>query len=87
MDEKIKEFAIRCNIETGSYEYGSRKEFDYEKFAELIVKECINICTKGDIEKPMGNYYAKQIEKHFGLKKYNKTIYDEISWRSDKDRE
>lgn len=38
-----------------------------EKFAELIVRECMNICTAGTIEKPMGLYYAKQIEKQFGV--------------------
>jgi hypothetical protein len=43
MNERIRELAIRCSIETGSYEYGSRPEFDYEKFAELIVKECVSI--------------------------------------------
>lgn len=48
----------------------SLKEFHElveQKFAELVIEECKNVCTSGTIEKPMGLYYAKQIEKHFGV--------------------
>ena len=44
MNERIKELAEQAGLEFGSYDrYGL---FDEEKFAELIVRECINLCLK-----------------------------------------
>jgi hypothetical protein len=36
-----------------------------EKFAELIVQECANICWNQDFV--TGSGYAEAIEKHFGV--------------------
>ena len=65
MNERIGQLAIRCSIETGSYEYGSRPEFDYEKFAELIVRECANRASwaQDTNEQDIGG----EVLKHFGV--------------------
>jgi hypothetical protein len=72
MNKRIGQLAIRCSIETGSYEYGSRPEFDYEKFAELIVRECAKVSeddiTDGDACCTNTAYrIASQIKEHFGV--------------------
>ena len=72
MNERIGQLAIRCSIETGSYEYGSRPEFDYERFAELIVRECAKVSeddiTDGDACCTNTAYrIASQIKEHFGV--------------------
>ena len=52
------------------------KETDLEKFAELIVRECIRMCdvaavgyeTHGHMKEANGCYSAKEyIEEHFGV--------------------
>jgi hypothetical protein len=72
MNERIRELAIRCSIETGSYEYGSRPEFDYEKFAELLIRKCAKVSeddiTDGDACCTNTAYrIASQIKEHFGV--------------------
>jgi hypothetical protein len=72
MNKRIGQLAIRCSIETGSYEYGSRPEFDYERFAELIVRECAKVSeddiTDGDACCTNTAYrIASQIKEHFGV--------------------
>ena len=47
MNEKIEEIIEQCSTDVGSYDpYGENRiiKFDKEKFAELIIKECIKIC-------------------------------------------
>ena len=73
MTERIKELAEQCRIET----YGVNGElltfgFDEEKFAELIVRECIEQASIGNGH---GNnqwdraltFAAKNIKEHFGV--------------------
>jgi hypothetical protein len=74
MNERIKEFAKQA----GFYKYGDDFEDIIEKFAELIVRECINI---GDnYEEILGNEpecfncrkvaygIVDKIKNHFGVK-------------------
>ena len=82
MNERIKELAEQCRIET----YGVNGElltfgFDEEKFAELIVRECIDKIEAHQI--PVGNSAAgemacewtyaalkeirDEIKQHFGV--------------------
>lgn len=67
MNERIKELAKQASyriIETDGAPVIST-EFDKEKFAELIVRECadrIRFCIKNDID-----FIAEDIEKHFGI--------------------
>jgi hypothetical protein len=71
MNERIDELAEQCRIET----YGINGEllefgFDAEKFAELIVKECITQCwTVSELESKgfVVSECSKRIRKHFGV--------------------
>ena len=66
MNERIKELAEQCT----SYNNSDGWLFDKEKFAELIVQECAQVCR----DQP--NHYALKadrdncavaIEEHFGV--------------------
>jgi len=67
MNERIREFAEQC---VGSRPYNT---FDYEKFAELIVRECANQCDllldhKISSEWSRGTHdCSRAIKKHFGV--------------------
>ena len=58
MNERIKEFAKQA----GFYKYGDDFEDIIEKFAELIVFECVKAVMDGTKE---GDHYAQKIEEHF----------------------
>ena len=68
MNERIKELANKagfdlqynCGPLTGEGEIYYAKEF--EKFAELIVKECLLYAKDGDID-----FMKFMIKKHFGV--------------------
>ena len=70
MNEKIKQFALQAGIITPS-------ENDIappmEKFAELIVQECIKICSArvGNSDYNTGRMHcASDIREHFTIKGY-----------------
>ena len=51
MNERIKELALQAEINRFAYNQATMmnervQEFDKEKFAELIVKECADICME-----------------------------------------
>ncbi len=56
MNEKIKEIMIKC--------YKPYSNFDYEEFAKLILKECIDICENTRYD---GQVAANRIKFVFGL--------------------
>ena len=66
MNERIDKLAEQCRIET----YGVNGElltfgFDEEKFAELIVRECVQIC---DQRRRLGDTdFGYEIKQHFGV--------------------
>jgi hypothetical protein len=67
MNKQIEKFAR----ESGAWNqvYGNRmfmidEHFDIEKFAELIVRECIGIADEYD---GVGSTIVGRIEKHFGV--------------------
>jgi hypothetical protein len=74
MNERIQELAKQAGYkhpdavgECEDYAY-----FDHEKFAELIVRECIDIAGKEDFDVMMKEGYpcsqtAKKIKQHFGV--------------------
>jgi hypothetical protein len=74
MNERIKELAIQSGLNApyGSDHEGLR-DFDYRKFAELIVRECANHCDllldhKMSSEWSRGTHdCSKAIKKHFGV--------------------
>ena len=65
MNERIRELAeqagITTNLDTDFYEKDMTKWVDYfsEKFAELIVRECAEICLEANDH--------KNILRHFGV--------------------
>jgi hypothetical protein len=65
MNERIKEL-IKQATTIEEHKWGvSYDNFDKEKFAELIVRECLNICEDmGDNGKD-GHYCADKIAKTF----------------------
>jgi hypothetical protein len=67
MNERIKQLAEQCTDRHFS-EGGGFETFDKEKFAELIVRECIDIVeNQGAFMRY--NHLAEQVRKHFGVKK------------------
>lgn len=77
MNERIKELAEQATKEVwgnnpfnGSPEF-ERHELDPEKFAELIIKECLNFVEpmpgSGDIDDLALEAAHNGIKKHFGV--------------------
>ena len=66
MNERIKQL-LKESTESRWYCGQEHDEVDQEKFAELIVKECLDQITSG----PDPAYYATEavvrIRKHFGI--------------------
>jgi hypothetical protein len=46
-------------------EQGER--FDHERFAELIIRECVQICEQGTITQTTSSGAASMIKQHFGV--------------------
>jgi hypothetical protein len=63
MNERIEKLAEQCTSWSEGSTWTSREVFDKEKFAELIVRECIDVVGKATAS-PNG-YQA--IMKHFGV--------------------
>ena len=67
MNERIKELWEECKTPDWSYH---NQTYDHEKFAELIVRECLNQCYNRGMNDEL---YAGQlkaathIEEHFGV--------------------
>ncbi len=64
MNERIRELAEQAGLNApyGSDHEGLR-DFDYRKFAELIVRECANVALREDHEPD------ECILRHFGVKR------------------
>jgi len=69
VNERIKELALQAgittNLDTDYFEKDINKWLDYysEKFAELIVQECIDYCSD-NLSKTVGG----ALKIHFGVK-------------------
>jgi hypothetical protein len=69
MNERVEKFARECGA--WNQVYGNRtfmidEHFDIEKFAELIVRECVGIADEYD---GVGSTIVSRIEKHFGVER------------------
>jgi hypothetical protein len=65
MKEQIKEFALQCGAWHQVYDHKSLMvdhKFDVEKFAELIVKDCLSHMEEGDID-----FAIWSIKKQYGI--------------------
>jgi len=68
MNERIRQLAEQAGWDNHHSKFDTR----IEKFAELIVAECAEICMKefdtGLLMAPQAPWIAKQIREHFGVK-------------------
>ena len=68
MNERIKELAEQCGFRPQPSIYDRNQSFDIEKFAELIVKECVReFVRKLPVSVNVSNR-ATHVFKHFGVK-------------------
>lgn len=70
MNERIRELAEQAGFVDKGSSHTMYIDFDHEKFAQLIVRECAKIATNpylNDEESYYGNEFAKAIMKHFGV--------------------
>ena len=78
MNERIQDLAEHCDFYVGNEHYDKSHEEQQrlfmEKFAELIVRECIAICQDIDGEDNIDARSGRQdcaveIKEHFGVEK------------------
>ena len=83
MNKRIEELADRCWQQTGKgflplqessrLGYADSYEFDYEKFARLLVQDCVDICQQqyksswNDDRKMQAKLDRDLIKEHFGV--------------------
>ena len=83
MNKRIEELADRCWQHTGKgflplpkdsrLSYADSYEFDYEKFARLLVQDCLDICQQqyksswNDDRKMQAKLDRDLIKEHFGV--------------------
>ena len=64
MNDRIKELAIEARLLSG-WPVG---EVEYQKFAELIVRECMDVLDPGQ-NQVIARFQARQwLAEHFGIK-------------------
>ena len=66
MNERIQELARQA---TECYSNGQERTFDKEKFAELIVKECVEWCDAYATIDGTAQQIRDAIKNHFGVEK------------------
>jgi hypothetical protein len=71
MNERIEELSLQC-IRYKLIAEGARSDFDYKKFAELIVLECAESlwteeCYNSDLALEEFQKNSKKIREHFGV--------------------
>ena len=67
MNERIKELAEQCGFKSNPDIYDRNQSFDIEKFAELIVEECIDWCNAHARDDGTAQRIAEDIKKDFGV--------------------
>ena len=65
MNERIEELLVEAHRQTKGGIYNGHLSDWTEKFAELIVRECAEICYNRDYTD--GSAYGEAIEEHFGV--------------------
>lgn len=66
MNERLKELMKQCTSWSDGSTWTSREIFDKEKFAELIVKDCLDIVDK-EVSGMSGVRAMQKIAKHFEM--------------------
>lgn len=70
MNERIRELAKKAGMWRQHYDIGEESPVKLEKFAELLVQECLLAISKTDVtleEMPVLVKCHDQVEKHFGI--------------------
>lgn len=74
MNERIRQLAEQAEIYAGELidegaDYNQYPRFYTEKFAELIVKECAEVCLNPNhwYEDAAGETFNRVIKQHFGV--------------------
>ena len=72
MNERIRLLAEQAEINRFAYNQATMmnervQEFDKEKFAELIVRECMNVLAESREVRQTAYYYRNKIAEHFGV--------------------
>lgn len=67
MNPRIKELAEKLELPVGLEDPQWAYEPVLEKFAELIVRECVSVMDITDIEDFRGIELALKIKEHFGV--------------------
>jgi hypothetical protein len=68
MNNQIKELAEQAGYLPDMFGVGHWDMPECNKFAELIIKECITLCDDSDEEYSKScDWAAEQIKKHFGI--------------------
>ena len=68
MNKRIEELAEQCTTIYNSTTFPVDKDFDYEKFAELIIQDCcdmVNKCMQHN--NPYDCLLVLDIKEHFGF--------------------
>ena len=68
MNERIKELAEQTGWRYDNGEWQFADDSDIEKFAELIVRECMNVLDPGE-HQLIARFHTRQwLSEHFGVK-------------------
>jgi hypothetical protein len=72
MKERIKELFEQAHIQppatrSGQFAFTPPKTFSPEKFAELIVRECMQVLDPGEHQLIARFQARKMLEEHFGV--------------------
>jgi hypothetical protein len=69
MNERINQLAEQAGFENGHQDrYGNSYEYELEKFAELIIRECAEFARQHNLEKADRSHMIhKAIKQHFGV--------------------
>lgn len=68
MNERIEKLAEQCGFRSNPDIYDRNQSFDIERFAELIVQECIDTVSDCSIEYCTRPQIVSEIKEHFGVR-------------------
>jgi len=72
MNERIKQLAEQCGFRSNPDIYDRNQSFDIPKFAELIVRDCMDVVDGYTKTRTFNTHYdaVEQIEALFGIKHF-----------------
>ena len=65
MNDLIKKLAEQAGFIDRGTNHTAYMNFDHEKFAELIIRECAGVCENSNYQ--FGTIFTKMIKEHFGV--------------------